>query len=143
MEENNSAELDLKVDQYKEPSPVVLYNATSADGFEILKRPFGELSWAGISAGPSIGFSIVGLAFLYSELSHFSHLAIGTIEVLYLVLAGHAPASVYFAHFLPPVLIGNLVGGVLIVAFLNHLQGAREQKKVVASGTVALELATT
>lgn len=275
MDEQTTQDLALKTEQYKEPSALVLYNATAEDGYEMLQRPLTGLAYSGISAGLSIGFSVVASSVLFAELSHFSwhmllvavgatlgylvvilgrqglvtesavavslpvlslkkvglikkalavlgvvtvgnllgallfalllartdllelryleglrelamktiepgfstlfvrgilggwaiamavwtgpsagparvatifmlayltglahftHLAAGSIEVLYLAFSGQIPVSQYFISFLPPVMLGNLFGGVVMVALLNHLQVSRDQKKALQRG---------
>lgn len=58
---------------------------------------------------------VVGLAGL-------AHVVAGSIEVLYLVTTGAASVSTFFGRFLVPALLGNIVGGVSLVAALNHAQ---------------------
>jgi formate/nitrite transporter FocA (FNT family) len=58
---------------------------------------------------------IVGLAGL-------SHIVAGTVEVLYLVTTGAASWGTFFGGFFVPTLLGNVIGGVALVAVLNHWQ---------------------
>jgi formate/nitrite transporter FocA (FNT family) len=51
-----------------------------------------------------------------------SHVIAGSSEVLYAVLTGALPWSAYFVDFLIPTLFGNVLGGVTLVAALNHGQ---------------------
>lgn len=53
-------------------------------------------------------------------LGGLSHVVAGSTEAAYGVLTGHAPLSLYFTGFLVPTLIGNIIGGVALVALLNH-----------------------
>ena len=55
-------------------------------------------------------------------IGNFSHVIAGSIDVF--VLAGSGGASWFEAigGFLVPALIGNIIGGVTLVAFLNHAQ---------------------
>ncbi len=62
---------------------------------------------------------LVGLAAL-------AHVIAGSVEVLYLVAAGDLSPGGYLAYFLP-TLGGNIVGGVLLVASLNHAQVVAER----------------
>lgn len=62
--------------------------------------------------------SLVGLA-------EFPHSIAGSVEVLYLVMTGAATWTQYFGQFLAPTLLGNIIGGVSLVAALNHAQVAR------------------
>ena len=57
------------------------------------------------------------------SLAHFAHSIAGSIDVLYLVLGAQASWG-DFAHFFVPTLLGNVLGGVTLVALLNHGQVA-------------------
>lgn len=46
----------------------------------------------------------------------------GSVEGLYLVTTGAMQASTFVGQFLLPTLAGNIVGGVSLVAVLNHAQ---------------------
>lgn len=50
----------------------------------------------------------------------FSHIIAGSSEAAYGVLIGQASAMDYIWRFALPTLIGNTVGGVALVAMLNH-----------------------
>ena len=85
--------------------------------------------WTSPSAGPARVIMIFFLAYM-TGLAHLSHLAAGSIESFYLILNDQLPLTEYFGKFLPAVLIGNLIGGVVMVAGLNHLQVAKQRKFV-------------
>ena len=53
-------------------------------------------------------------------IGHFSHIIAGSVDSAYAVFSGHAPVGAYFTHFLFPTLLGNTIGGVAMVALLNH-----------------------
>jgi len=55
-----------------------------------------------------------------------SHIIAGSTEVAYAVLAGDASLANYFGRFLLPTLAGNVVGGMSLVALLNHAAIAPE-----------------
>jgi formate/nitrite transporter FocA (FNT family) len=55
-----------------------------------------------------------------------SHIIAGSTEVAYAVLAGDASLADYFSRFLLPTLAGNVVGGMSLVALLNHAAIAPE-----------------
>ena len=55
------------------------------------------------------------------SLAHFAHSIAGSVDVLYLALGGQASWGDY-AHFFIPTLLGNVLGGVTLVAVLNHAQ---------------------
>lgn len=56
----------------------------------------------------------------------FAHVIAGSVEVLYLVLAGTKSFPSYLVDYLLPVLAGNIVGGSALVAMLNHAQVRHE-----------------
>jgi formate/nitrite transporter FocA (FNT family) len=45
------------------------------------------------------------------------------------VFSGHAGVRAYLIDFLLPTLVGNTIGGVALVAFLNHAPLASELQK--------------
>jgi formate/nitrite transporter FocA (FNT family) len=52
--------------------------------------------------------------------AHLSHIVAGSAEAAYSVLSGTASFAQYLARFLVPTLLGNTIGGVLMVTVLNH-----------------------
>lgn len=58
---------------------------------------------------------VVGLAGL-------SHIIAGSVETLYLVSTGASSFGSYLLDFMLPTLLGNIIGGVSLVAALNHAQ---------------------
>lgn len=64
-----------------------------------------------------------------------SHVVAGSIEAFYLVLTGEIAAAEYLTRFFVPTLIGNVFGGVALVAVLNFGQVAPEvEEKKEAEG---------
>ena len=53
-------------------------------------------------------------------LGHLSHIIAGSVEAAYAVLTGAAPFGDYVLKFLLPTLVGNTIGGVSLVALVNH-----------------------
>ena len=51
-----------------------------------------------------------------------AHVIAGSTDVLYLVFTGELPWTTYAGRFLAPTLLGNTIGGVALVACLNHAQ---------------------
>jgi formate/nitrite transporter FocA (FNT family) len=51
-----------------------------------------------------------------------AHIIVGSVEVAYLVARGAATWGDYLARFVTPALLGNTLGGVTLVAALNHAQ---------------------
>jgi formate/nitrite transporter FocA (FNT family) len=68
-------------------------------------------------------------------LGRFSHTVAGTIDAAYLVFSGNGTVEAFFVGFFLPTLIGNTIGGVGLVALLNHaplaatLQAAPEHER--------------
>ena len=70
---------------------------------------------------------IVILTWLISA-GHFVHIVAGTVEVGFLVFAGARTWAEFFGSFFIPTLIGNIIGGVCLVAALNHAQMQAENE---------------
>ncbi len=66
-------------------------------------------------------FVIVAVTWLVGA-GQFAHAVAGSVDVLYRVVAGQTGAGEYLVRFLLPVLVGNSLGGVALVAALNHAQ---------------------
>jgi formate/nitrite transporter FocA (FNT family) len=60
------------------------------------------------------------------SLGQLSHIIAGTVEAAYAVLTGVAPPADFFTVFALPTLLGNTLGGVALVALLNHAAIAPE-----------------
>ncbi len=55
-------------------------------------------------------------------LGGFNHVIAGSTKVMFLVVSGAETWSSYVFRFFIPTLLGNIVGGVSLVAFLGHAQ---------------------
>jgi formate/nitrite transporter FocA (FNT family) len=77
---------------------------------------------------------IVILTWLIS-LGHFPHVVAGTAEVGFLVFAGSRTWAELFGGFFVPTLLGNVLGGVGLVAVLNHGQ-AKSKKEEEPTGII-------
>jgi len=55
-------------------------------------------------------------------LAQLSHIIAGSVEAIYVVAAGHASWGQYIFGYMFPTLMGNIIGGVSLVAALNHAQ---------------------
>jgi len=60
-------------------------------------------------------------------LGGFAHIIAGSVEVSYAILTGISDWSSYFAGWMLPTLLGNIVGGVSLVAVLAHAQVVSEK----------------
>ena len=109
--------------------------AFSDIGRETIAPGFGTVLLRGIFAGWLMAmlvwvlpfaeharfFVIIGLTWLIAA-GAFSHVIAGAIEVLYLACTGAAPWGQALGGYILPALIGNIIGGVSLVAALNHAQ---------------------
>lgn len=57
-----------------------------------------------------------------------THIIAGSVDALYVVASGAASPAAYITQFLIPVLIGNTIGGVLLVSLLNYGEIAMEEE---------------
>lgn len=81
--------------------------------------------WLMPGAGQSRLLLILILTWVVAA-AHFSHIIAGSVEAAFNVFVGHITLGEYFTRFMIPTLIGNTIGGVSLVAILNH-QPVREQ----------------
>jgi formate/nitrite transporter FocA (FNT family) len=58
--------------------------------------------------------------------SKLSHVIAGSVEASYAVMTGAASIGDYFGVFLLPTFIGNMIGGISLVAIVNHAAIAPE-----------------
>jgi formate/nitrite transporter FocA (FNT family) len=77
------------------------------------------MAWLLPSARSARVFVIMLLTFVVA-LGGLSHIVAGSAEAAYAVLHGDASVHDYVVGFLAPTLIGNTIGGVTLVALLNH-----------------------
>ncbi|HZQ37602.1 MAG TPA: formate/nitrite transporter family protein [Dehalococcoidia bacterium] len=104
-------------------------------GHEALSGGFGTIVLRGIFAGWLIALmvwllpaaegarvQIIIIVTYLVGLAGLAHIIAGSIEVLYLVTTGEASALDFLGRFMLPTLIGNIIGGVSLVAALNHAQ---------------------
>ena len=75
--------------------------------------------WLIPGAGQARLWLIVIVTYVVS-IAHFSHIIAGSVEASYAVFVGHITFGEYFPRFMIPTLIGNCIGGVSLVAILNH-----------------------
>jgi formate/nitrite transporter FocA (FNT family) len=77
------------------------------------------MAWLLPSARSARFFVIVFLTYGVA-LGGFTHIIAGSVEAGYAVFSGNASLTQYGINFLLPTLIGNTIGGVALVALLNH-----------------------
>lgn len=76
--------------------------------------------WLIPGAGPSRLFLILIITYVVA-LGRFSHSIAGSVEAAYDVFGGAIGVGDYFTRFLIPTVLGNTLGGVSLVAILNHV----------------------
>jgi formate/nitrite transporter FocA (FNT family) len=77
--------------------------------------------WLTAAADP-MRFASVAIPTYVVGLGGFTHIIAGSVEVLFLVMTGALSWPVFALTFMIPTLIGNCIGGVLLVTALNHAQ---------------------
>ena len=92
--------------------------------------------WLLPASGSARPLIIVLLTYTVS-LGKLSHIIAGSSEAAFAVIAGGAPWADYLWRFLLPTLIGNTIGGVLLVAIVNHAQVTSELEATGKSGPTA------
>jgi formate/nitrite transporter FocA (FNT family) len=102
---------------------------------EGLDAGFGTVLVRGIFAGwlialtvwllPAADSSRVSIIIILTYLigvGGFNHVIAGSTKMFYLIATGAETWSTYLVHFLVPTLLGNILGGVSLVAALGHAQ---------------------
>ncbi|MGZ6125249.1 MAG: formate/nitrite transporter family protein [Myxococcales bacterium] len=103
-------------------------------------EPFGTVMLKGVFAGWLIALmvwlmpgaqgsrlAVIVIITYVIGIGEFAHVIAGSVDKLLLVTLGKLPAGGYLWGFLAPALLGNIVGGVSLVAALNHGAAGREQ----------------
>ncbi|WP_084697733.1 formate/nitrite transporter family protein [Muricoccus aerilatus] len=122
-----------------ELSPPEVREAFSAISRQAIGASFGSTVLKGILAGwliallvwlmPGSGearFTMIVLLTWLVSVGGFAHIIVGSVEASFLVLSGEASAADYLWRFFTPTLLGNVTGGVALVAALNYGQVASE-----------------
>ncbi len=81
--------------------------------------------WLLPSARSARLFVILLLTYVVA-IGHFSHVIAGSVEAFFAVFTGDASVYDYLIGFFVPTIIGNTIGGVALVALLNHAPLAPE-----------------
>jgi formate/nitrite transporter FocA (FNT family) len=55
-------------------------------------------------------------------LAGFAHIIVGSTEAIFLMFGGYMSGVECVTHFMIPALVGNCIGGVALVAAINHAQ---------------------
>jgi formate/nitrite transporter FocA (FNT family) len=75
-----------------------------------------------LPSAPDVKFWTILLFTYLIGIGGFTHIIVGAEEGAYLVLSGKLSVVDYATKLLAPVLLGNIVGGTLIFALINHAQ---------------------
>lgn len=75
-----------------------------------------------LPSAESARVSIIIILTYLIGLGGFNHIIAGSTKQFYLVVTGVESWDAYFLHFFAPTLLGNIIGGVSLVAFLGHAQ---------------------
>ena len=75
-----------------------------------------------LAATDSSRISIIVVLTYIVGLAGLTHVIVGSVEVLFLVMIGAKTWSSYAIGYMLPTLFGNILGGVSLVSALNHAQ---------------------
>ncbi|MER2999208.1 formate/nitrite transporter family protein [Pontibacter populi] len=113
-------------------------------GHEALKPGFGTVLLRGIFAGwlialmvwllPDAGTARLWIIILVTyvvAIGHFSHVIAGSMETFTIAAMGETSWGNVLLNYTLPSLIGNILGGVVLVAAINHAQIMAGKKKEI------------
>ncbi len=102
--------------------------------------PFGTVLLKGVFAGWLIALmvwlmpgaqgsrlAVIVIITYVIGVGEFAHVIAGSVDKLFLAVTGKLSVGGYLWGFLAPSLLGNVIGGVSLVAALNHGAAGREQ----------------
>jgi formate/nitrite transporter FocA (FNT family) len=78
-------------------------------------------------AAQSARVAVIVIITYLVALAGLAHVIAGSVDKLLLVTTGNLSWGAYLGGFLAPALLGNIIGGVSLVAALNHGAAGREQ----------------
>ncbi len=79
--------------------------------------------WLDFSVRSSIArFALIYMAFLAIPMGNLYHVVVSSTEVMYLVFIGETALLTGMSEFVLPVLVGNTLGGVVLVTVTNYFQ---------------------
>ena len=87
-------------------------------------------------------FLVVYVAFLTIPYADLFHVVVSFTEVVFLVASAEAGLVDGLSQFVLPVLLGNTLGGVVLVTVVNYFQTAEERLDVARHGAVDRTLGT-
>ncbi len=84
--------------------------------------------WVEYAARDTISrLAVIYLAFLAIPLGGLFHVVVSFTETMYLAFTGDLPLLVGLTEFVWPVLLGNTVGGVVLVTLVNYFQTSEKR----------------
>jgi formate/nitrite transporter FocA (FNT family) len=98
------------------PSAPALFVRAIASGWMI-----ALMVWMLPAASGSTPFVVFLMTWLIGA-AELPHVIAGAVEVFFAAARGSASWAAALAHYIGPVLVGNLVGGVTLVSAVNHAQ---------------------
>jgi formate/nitrite transporter FocA (FNT family) len=115
-------------------------HAFSTIGHESIRNSFGAdlvkgilggwlvalMAWL-LPASRSARFWVIIVTTYVLAISELTHVIAGSSETLYIVATGEITFLTYLGGYFLPVLIGNTIGGFVLVAALNHAQVAADE----------------
>ncbi len=114
-----------------------LREAFTEIGWEALEGSFGATFAGAIVAGWIIALmvwmvpaaqtaqvAVIAVMAWLVGVGGFAHVIVGSVETLFLVTTGALSFGEYVTRFMLPALLGNTLGGVVLVALINHRQVA-------------------
>lgn len=128
-------------------TPIVepaLHAALNRLATDATRGSFGQVLYAAVFAGwliallswlmastHSTGAQIVLIWLCTAPIAalHFRHSIAGSVEAFYRAATGGAPWGQMVGGFVVPAVLGNAIGGVLLVALLNHGQVVAEKEQ--------------
>lgn len=75
-----------------------------------------------LPAAEAARVSIIVIITYVVGLAGLSHIIAGSLEMLYNVMTGEVSWLTYAGRYMLPTLVGNILGGVTLVAMINHAQ---------------------
>ena len=75
-----------------------------------------------LPAASSSQVAVVSIMTYLVGIGGLAHIIVGSVEVLYLVVTGQTTPGIYLSGFFLPALLGNVLGGFVLVTWLNHAQ---------------------
>lgn len=92
----------------------------------------GGVVWLDFAARDTISrFATVYIAFIAIAMGELFHVVVSFPELVYLVLNGHVAFTTGLQGFILPVLLGNTLGGVLLVTVVNYFQTTERRLEII------------